>query len=44
MSSINEYWQSKDGMVSNEDAVSGAWCAKAFAEDGELDNDWVIVD
>ena len=44
MSSINEYWQSKDGMVSNTDAESGAWCGKPFAEDGELDNDWIIVD
>ena len=44
MSSINEYWQSKDGMVSNTDALAGTWCGKPFAEDGELDNDWIIVD
>ena len=31
-------------MVSNADAVSGAWCAKEITEDAEIDNDWVIID
>jgi hypothetical protein len=31
-------------MVSNADAISGAWCKKPFIEDGEVDNDWIIVE
>ena len=43
MSSINEFWQSKDGMVSDADAKSGAWCALTMSESAESDNDWVIL-
>ena len=44
MSSINEYWQTKDGMVTDADALTGVWCEKAISEDAEIDNDWIIID
>ena len=44
MSSINEYWQTKDGMVTNADALTGAWCENGIGDGGELDNDWIIID
>ena len=44
MSSINEYWATKDGMVTSSEAAGGTWCGKKFTEDAEVDNDWIVLE
>ena len=40
MSMIGVKWFSKDGMS----ADPGTWCGNDFVTDGEIDNDWVLLE